>query len=42
MDGFAGSLRDEVDGDEVVEGWVGVVTETMQPASVVVWVKDGA
>ncbi|MGH8953150.1 MAG: hypothetical protein ACRDX9_17230 [Acidimicrobiia bacterium] len=41
MDRFAGSLRDRVDSDEVVEGWVGVVSETMQPASVAVWVREG-
>ena len=40
MDGFAGSLRDQVDGNEVVDGWVGVVTETMQPAAVGVWVRE--
>ncbi len=40
MDGFAGSLRDQVDAAEVVDGWVGVVTETMQPASVAVWTRE--
>jgi hypothetical protein len=40
MDGFAESLRDEVDSDEVMTGWVGVVTETMQPTSVSVWMKE--
>ena len=39
LDGFADSLRDEVDSDELVNGWVDVVSETMQPASVGVWVK---
>ena len=39
MDRFAGSLRDQVNSDEVVEGWVGVVSETMQPAAVGVWVR---
>lgn len=39
MDGFATSLRDEVDEDAVVEGWQGVVVETMHPSSVGVWVK---
>ncbi len=41
MDRFAGSLRDRVDSEEVVDGWVGVVSETMQPTSVGVWVRDG-
>ncbi|HUP14807.1 MAG TPA: hypothetical protein VM848_01955 [Acidimicrobiia bacterium] len=40
MEEFAGSLRDQVDPDEVVEGWVGVVSETMQPKTVAVWVKE--
>ena len=39
MDHFAGSLRDEVDTDEVIEGWVDVVEATMQPSSVGVWVR---
>jgi hypothetical protein len=39
IDGFAGSLRDEVDGDEVVEGWVQAVTDTMQPSAMGVWVR---
>ena len=40
MDRFAMSLRDQVDSDEVVEGWVGVVSATMQPTMVAVWTKD--
>lgn len=40
MDQFAGSLQGEVDPGEVVEGWVGVVSETMQPTLVAVWTKD--
>ncbi len=40
MDRFAGSLRDQVDSEEVVDGWVGVVAQTMQPASVSVWVRE--
>ena len=39
MDRFAGSLRDRVDSEEVVDGWVGVVAETMQPAAAGVWVR---
>ncbi|MGH8913955.1 MAG: hypothetical protein ACRDZM_05490 [Acidimicrobiia bacterium] len=41
MDRFAGSLQDRVDSEAVVQGWVGVVSETMQPASVAVWVREG-
>lgn len=40
MDRFAGTLRDRVDPDGVVDGWVGVVSETMQPEAVSVWVRD--
>ena len=40
MDEFAGSLRDRVDAREVVGGWVGVVSETMQPAAAGVWVRS--
>ena len=40
MDRFAGSLRDQVDTGEVLDGWVGVVAETMQPATAAVWVRE--
>lgn len=40
MDRFAGSLRDQVDSQEVVDGWVGVVAQTMQPVSAAVWVRE--
>jgi hypothetical protein len=36
---FTGSLRDEVDPDRVVQGWVSVVDDTMHPASAGVWVR---
>lgn len=39
MDQFAGSLRDRVDPEGVVAGWVGVVEETMQPRGLGVWVR---
>lgn len=38
---FAGSLREQVDPDGLLEGWVGVVEETMQPASAGMWVRNG-
>ena len=41
MDDFAGSLRDRLDADTVVDGWVGVVSQTMQPSAMGVWVRDG-
>ena len=40
IDGFAGSLRDQVDPDSVVDGWVEVVVDTMRPVVVGVWVPS--
>jgi len=40
MDKFSGSLRDRVDPDGVVEGWLGTVSETMEPSTVAVWVRE--
>jgi hypothetical protein len=37
---FAGSLRDHTQPGRVVSGWVEVVTRTMQPSSVGVWVRQ--
>jgi hypothetical protein len=42
VEGFAGSLRDEVDPDRVVSGWVSVVAETMKPATYGVWVREAS
>jgi hypothetical protein len=42
MAGFTGSLRDEVDPNTVLSGWVGVVSETMRPVSAGVWVRGGS
>lgn len=39
MADFSGSLRDRVDPHGVVAGWTGVVSETMQPAAIGVWVR---
>jgi hypothetical protein len=39
MTGFSGSLRDEVDPERLVLGWVNVVSDTMQPAAAGVWVR---
>lgn len=38
---FTASLRDGVDFDQVVQGWVGVVSSTMHPSSIGVWTKSG-
>jgi len=40
MDRFANSLQGSVDTDGIVDGWVGVVSETMQPRAVAVWVRE--
>jgi len=37
---FSGSLRQDLDPDTVVTGWVGVVSETMQPVSAAVWIRN--
>lgn len=37
---FTGTLRDDADPGSVVERWVGVVSETMQPSAVGAWVRD--
>lgn len=37
---FADALKDEIDPDDVVDDWVGVVEETMQPEAACVWVRD--
>jgi hypothetical protein len=39
MSDFSGSLRDRVDADQIVDGWCTVVTDTMQPSSVGVWIR---
>jgi hypothetical protein len=36
---FANGLRDETDSDQILEGWVGVVSATMQPTAVGVWTR---
>lgn len=40
IDAFAEKLRDEMDPDAVVDGWVDVVEDTVQPTTVGVWVKE--
>lgn len=39
IDTFTATLRDRVDANEVVDGWVGVVSETMQPEKVTAWIR---
>ena len=36
---FATGLRDETDSSRILDGWAGVVSRTMQPASMGVWLK---
>jgi hypothetical protein len=40
MADFSDSLRMDVDQDYLVDGWVGVVSETMYPSSAGVWVRE--
>jgi hypothetical protein len=40
MKQFTGTLRDEVDQDRIVDGWVGIVTRTMAPTQVGLWVRS--
>lgn len=40
MSAFGETLRHQVDSNGLVEGWVSVVSDTMQPSSVGVWVRD--
>jgi hypothetical protein len=40
VDGFSGTLRRDLDPDTLVRGWVNVVSETMQPETVSVWVRN--
>lgn len=39
IENFTGSLQDRVDPEVVVDDWVGVVEQTMQPSKVGVWVR---
>jgi hypothetical protein len=40
MADFSTSLRDRVDTDSILDGWQAVVTDTMQPATLSVWVRS--
>ena len=40
MDSFAESFRDKTDSEEVITGWTGVVSTTMHPSAVAVWIRD--
>jgi hypothetical protein len=39
MDEFSDSLQGSVDSEGLVEGWLEVVSETMQPSAAAVWIK---
>lgn len=39
-DRFARSLRNEIDPNDVITGWVEVVGETMEPSAIGVWLRD--
>jgi hypothetical protein len=40
MTQFTGSLRDQVDGDDLADGWLGVVSNTMQPTTAALWLRE--
>lgn len=40
IDQFGQSLRDGSDTSEVLDGWVGVVSDTMEPSSLGVWLRE--
>ena len=40
MERFSGSLRQDLDPETVVGGWVEVVSETMHPTSISVWIRN--
>ncbi len=42
MGRFIASLQEQVDPDEVVDGWMEVVEDTMQPAAVGIWVRGAS
>ncbi|MGB7860870.1 MAG: hypothetical protein WBM90_10265 [Acidimicrobiia bacterium] len=42
VDAFAGSLQDRVTSENVVDGWVTVVSSTMEPSALGVWMRDQA
>jgi hypothetical protein len=39
IEGFVASMRDQVDPEGLIDGWVGVATETMQPSTVGAWIR---
>jgi hypothetical protein len=41
-DRFGNMVRDEVDLDRIVESWVDVISDTMQPATIAIWLNDDA
>jgi hypothetical protein len=41
-DAFAARLRDQIDADRLADDWTNVVTGTLQPSAVGVWVREGS
>ena len=40
MTQFTGTLRDQVDGDDLADGWLDVVSNTMQPTAASLWLRE--
>ena len=40
MDQFAGRLREQLDIDGIADGWTQVVSDTMQPSSLGIWMRS--
>ncbi len=40
MDEFTGALRDRVDGADLADDWLGVVSKTMQPTMAGLWLRN--
>ncbi|MGH3666961.1 MAG: hypothetical protein ACRDU7_01635 [Acidimicrobiia bacterium] len=42
MDEFTGALRDRVDGADLADDWLGVVSKTMQPTMAGLWLRNAS
>ncbi len=40
LEDFGSQVRDEVDPERLAEAWISAVSETLEPSSIGVWIKD--